>query len=363
MAKRIPSSSENPISGTHVGKLLRTYRRAAGMTQRQLAAASKVSLGSVRDLEQGRTEWPRWASIEALAEALELDPRRRRRLTQLLDSRGRDRPPGKTDPASTPPNDTVQIGILGPTIATRSGAALALGPKRQRAVLAILALRPNQPVHVSELTDALWPAEQPMSATIIIQGYVSRLRHILEPRLSPRSRGRFISWAGDAYCLETSEACELDIELFHRYAQAGHDALTSGDTAQACQRYDDAISLCRGRTLADVDLLWEHPVVAATEAARSDVILRYSGITAPPASQEKAMQHLRTLCAVQEYNEPAFARLITIMGKAGQKAAAVLLFKSLRERLHRELGIHPSEQVTDAYQRLLKADDSLPPEA
>ncbi len=36
-----------------VGSFVREHRRAAGLTQRQLAAAAQVSIGVIRDLEQG----------------------------------------------------------------------------------------------------------------------------------------------------------------------------------------------------------------------------------------------------------------------------------------------------------------------
>jgi DNA-binding XRE family transcriptional regulator len=37
------------------GALIRGRRRAAGLTQQQLAEAAAVSIGALRDLEQGRT--------------------------------------------------------------------------------------------------------------------------------------------------------------------------------------------------------------------------------------------------------------------------------------------------------------------
>lgn len=48
-------------SGHHqIGQDIRRYRKAAGQSQRQLADAAGLSLGALRDLEQGRTLWPRW---------------------------------------------------------------------------------------------------------------------------------------------------------------------------------------------------------------------------------------------------------------------------------------------------------------
>src|SRR5216683_8450087 len=54
------------------GELLRDYRRAARLTQRQLADTARVSIGVVRDLEQGLTARPRAESVRRLAGALGL---------------------------------------------------------------------------------------------------------------------------------------------------------------------------------------------------------------------------------------------------------------------------------------------------
>jgi DNA-binding XRE family transcriptional regulator len=55
--------------------LARHYRRAAGLTQRQLAGAAGLSIGVVRDLEQGRTSRLQARSADALARALSLGGR------------------------------------------------------------------------------------------------------------------------------------------------------------------------------------------------------------------------------------------------------------------------------------------------
>src|SRR2546430_15339180 len=59
--------------GADVGSLVRIRRRAAGLTQQELADLAQVSLGTVRDLEQGRTHRPRRDSMTRLAGALGLD--------------------------------------------------------------------------------------------------------------------------------------------------------------------------------------------------------------------------------------------------------------------------------------------------
>jgi DNA-binding SARP family transcriptional activator len=54
-----------------------------------------------------------------------------------------------------------------------------LGGSKQRAVLAMLALRANRTVGADELIDGLWGERPPASAAKNVQLYVSRLRKAL----------------------------------------------------------------------------------------------------------------------------------------------------------------------------------------
>src|SRR5205085_10059765 len=116
-----------------IGTAIRRYRRGLGLTQEELAQAATVSVGLVRDLEQGRTHSPRWTSVEALALALGLDERARTQLAQsrwASGQRQRTVCPGTAEP--------VMVKILGPLTVERAGVLMQVGPIRRRAVLAML---------------------------------------------------------------------------------------------------------------------------------------------------------------------------------------------------------------------------------
>src|SRR5262245_5233865 len=63
------------MSGSGIGELVRIRRRAAGLTQHALAGLAGVSVGALRDLEQGRTRRPRSSLVTRLADVLDLAPR------------------------------------------------------------------------------------------------------------------------------------------------------------------------------------------------------------------------------------------------------------------------------------------------
>ncbi|WP_444949422.1 ATP-binding protein [Micromonospora ureilytica] len=64
--------SRSPAGRTTLPELLRGHRRAAGLTQAELASRAGVGVRTVRDLERGRSNRPQRTTVELLAGALAL---------------------------------------------------------------------------------------------------------------------------------------------------------------------------------------------------------------------------------------------------------------------------------------------------
>ncbi|MGZ8708049.1 MAG: AfsR/SARP family transcriptional regulator, partial [Gaiellaceae bacterium] len=73
----------------------------------------------------------------------------------------------------------IELGILGPLEARRDGAPVHVGAAKQRALLALLLLRPNEVVSRDRLIDELWGEERPETAAHALEVYVSNLRRAL----------------------------------------------------------------------------------------------------------------------------------------------------------------------------------------
>ena len=74
------------MSGSQTfGAVLRGFRRRARLTQEGLAERSGVSVRTIRSLESGRPATPRFSSVRALAEALDMDAGERQRFERLAD--------------------------------------------------------------------------------------------------------------------------------------------------------------------------------------------------------------------------------------------------------------------------------------
>ncbi|MFE2247818.1 helix-turn-helix domain-containing protein [Streptomyces lavendulae] len=67
----------NTDSTSRVGALIRAHRLRIGLTQRELADLSTISVRAIRDLEQGKARRPRPDTVRLMADALRLGPRAR----------------------------------------------------------------------------------------------------------------------------------------------------------------------------------------------------------------------------------------------------------------------------------------------
>src|SRR5215204_520165 len=118
-----------------------------------------------------------------------------------------------------------EVRLLGPLEVTLDGRSVDVGSTKQRAVLAMLALRPNAVVRVEELVEGLWGEAPPASAVKLIQHYVSQLRKLLA--------------GGDAQIVTRGRSYELrirpggvDVADFERLADAATRGGENGTAAR-----------------------------------------------------------------------------------------------------------------------------------
>jgi DNA-binding SARP family transcriptional activator len=134
----------------------------------------------------------------------------------------------------------MDLQLLGPVEATLDGRPVSLGPTKQRALLAMLALDANATVGVDRLIDGLWGEDPPATAPKMVQLYVSQLRRLLagdDAEIVTHGRGYELRVRDDA----------IDAARFERLIeQAAGDRGAPDDHAQ------EALALWRGDALADV---------------------------------------------------------------------------------------------------------------
>jgi DNA-binding SARP family transcriptional activator len=247
----------------------------------------------------------------------------------------------------------MEFGILGPLEVRDGGATLTLGAPRQRAVLALLLLHPNQVVPADRLIDELWGDEAPETAKVILQGYISGLRKILGAhRIATRAAGYVIELEPDRLDLLRFEA--LLVEAGARAAE--------GEPAAAAARYRDALRLWRGPALVDfayesfaqapISRLEELRLTALEKRIDADLALgRHADLVA----------ELESLVAEHPLREPFRAQLMLALYRSARQAEALDVYRAGRRLLVDELGIDPSQALQELEQAILRQDAGLAP--
>jgi len=324
------------------GALIRKHRRAAGLSQRQLADLAKVSIGVIRDLEQHRTAHLQPRSVESLVRALGLD---HGQATALAGATGQGRAAEGTG---------VRVAILG-SLAVWRGIQVDPGPPSQRAVLGVLALTPGVLVRREAIIDAIWGEDIPATAVNLVQKYVSRLRAVLDPARPSRDPGALLVSVNTSYRLQAT-ADQLDVLAFEQLACDARAACYEGDRPRACEIYERALGLWRGEPLADLDVLRDHPAVTGLCRRRADVIAEYAQAACAGGMYDRVLGHLRDLVAREPLNENAHALLMTALAGAGQQADALAVFEDLRVRLDDQLGVRPGPRLSSVHLQVLRQD-------
>jgi DNA-binding SARP family transcriptional activator len=138
--------------------------------------------------------------------------------------------------------------LLGPLELWANGQAAPLGGSRQRALLALLALRAGEVVPRDRIIEALWGEAPPEGAAHRLDVQVSRLR------ASMRKAGAdpaLLETAGGGYRLRLNEWA-LDVHEAERLVEQGRRALAEGLVQEAAETLRAALDLWRGPMLLDL---------------------------------------------------------------------------------------------------------------
>jgi DNA-binding SARP family transcriptional activator/tetratricopeptide (TPR) repeat protein/DNA-binding XRE family transcriptional regulator len=324
------------------GGRLRELRRAAGLSQREVALLAGLGVRALRDIERDRVARPRESTLEALVEVLGAAGAE---YAQELD------PP---DRASTPAARPVGIDVLGPLRVRRGEAAVAVTSPALRTLLGLLAIQPGQPVVREQIVDVLWGQRPPRTCLTMLHGYVARLRGLLEPERSRREEASVVMLAGTGYRLNPDRV-RVDVTRFDAAMDRVARARCAGEPDAAMRWLDRALACWRGSVLSGAaHALRQHPAVVATARRRVNAVLAYADVAIDLRRYEPAVCRLQLLLPDEPLHEALVARLMLALAGCGQQAAALDLYTTSRTRLAEELGIEPGPALRDAHLTVLR---------
>ncbi|HET8652557.1 MAG TPA: BTAD domain-containing putative transcriptional regulator, partial [Gaiellaceae bacterium] len=227
---------------------------------------------------------------------------------------------------------------------------MALGPAKQRALLAVLLLHRGEVVPSERLIEELWSGRAPATAAKSVQVYVSQLRKALGDRLVTR---------GGGYVLEL-EPGSLDLDRFQALAGEGQELLTRGDVKRAAELLGAALALWRGPPL--VDLSYEpfaQPEIQRLEELRLAALEDRIEADLALGRHAQLIAELEALVRGHPLRERLRAQLMLSLYRAGRQGEALEVYRQGRESLVEELGIEPGPRLQELHRAILNQDRAL----
>jgi ATP/maltotriose-dependent transcriptional regulator MalT/DNA-binding SARP family transcriptional activator len=248
----------------------------------------------------------------------------------------------------------MQVRLFGELEAEQAGVPVPVRGAKQRALLALLALRPGQPVSADRLIDVLWGDGQAANPANALQAQIGQLRRTLGPAA--------IVTTEVGYALDTGPD-DVDVVRFEHLVAQGRRLAEAGQAADASAALGEALALRCGEPLADFTYagifdaertrLDELTLVAIETCAGADLMLGRDG---------ELTAELEAWCRAHPLRERLWELLILALYRAGRQAAALRAYTEVRDRLAGELGIDPGPALRDLQTRILAQHPSLSPE-
>jgi DNA-binding SARP family transcriptional activator/tetratricopeptide (TPR) repeat protein len=245
------------------------------------------------------------------------------------------------------------VGLLGSLLVRVDGATVAVPAARQRAVLAVLAVRAGELVPTDELADTVWDGRPPDRAAETIRNYVKRLRFRLG------SAGRQIVTSRPGYRLEVAED-ELDLRVFTRLCRDGGAAARAGDWPAAFGGLEQALGLWRGVPFVDAgsERLQREQAPALSELRLQAAEWRAEAGLALGRHAE-LVGELAGWCAAEPLRERFAVLKMLALYRSGRQADALAAYQEARRMLVGELGVEPGEELRRLHQQILACDPAL----
>ena len=258
----------------------------------------------------------------------------------------------------------MEFRLLGPVEAWSDSGPVDLGPRQQRLLLAVLALKVNRLVPVHQLVDLTWPSAPPQTAQHAIHVRISGLRAALAvaggngSTRSNGSTGAAIVTRGAAYML-SADPMSIDA---HRFRALVGQARSETDDVVKVGMFRQAIEMWRGPALAGAAMqavadqlcrgLDEIRLMAVEDCLDAELRL---------GRHRSVVDELTDLAAEHPYQQRLLGQLMLALHRAGRTPEALNAYLSAQSRLVDELGLDPEPRLQALYRRILRGDPALDP--
>lgn len=252
----------------------------------------------------------------------------------------------------------LRVGVLGPLRAWLDGTEIGLGPARQRAIFAVLAVNAGRPVPRGELIAGVWGDAAPASVEGSVHTYVSGLRRALEPDRSRWSTASVLVSEPAGYSLLLADDA-LDAAVFERHLEQARRAAGGGDHEAALAELDAALALWQGEALSGVPGGFAERHREYLAELRLDTLERRAEAMLALGGHLDLAAELAVLTGENPLRESLRESLMLALYRSGRHAEALDVFRDARATLTAELGVEPGPALQRLHQRILAQDPAL----
>lgn len=234
-------------------------------------------------------------------------------------------------------------------------SVIDVGPRKQRAVLAVLLLAQGRVVSTDRLADAVWGEDVPASVTASLQVYISNLRRALRDSqmASPIVRqppGYFLDVGPD----------DVDVAVFTARCARAAAAIDGERWEEALAEADAALSLVRGGLLEDMaDADWVREAAARVAQTRTECVANKVMALLALGKVPAAMAEASLLRELDPLADRSCRLQMLTLYRAGRTAEALEVYSRHARLLDAELGLEPGPELRELQTAVLRQAPEL----
>ncbi|MEC3980617.1 BTAD domain-containing putative transcriptional regulator, partial [Amycolatopsis sp. H20-H5] len=259
-------------------------------------------------------------------------------------------------PAET--DEGLRVGVLGPLRAWRGPVEIALGPARQRAIFAVLAVNAGHQVSRAELIAAVWGESPPASVEGSVHTYVSGLRRALEPQRTRWSAASVLVSESTGYSLRLAPDA-LDAAVFEQLRERARQHAEAGDHRSAVSELNSALALWQGEALSGVPGAFAERRREHFAELRLDTLERRAEAVLALGGNLDLAAELEVLTRDHPLRESLRESQMLALYRSGRPADALDVFRDTRVTLMGELGVEPGAALQQLQGQILAQDPAL----
>ncbi|MFJ9341891.1 BTAD domain-containing putative transcriptional regulator [Streptomyces sp. NPDC101733] len=251
----------------------------------------------------------------------------------------------------------VHIAVLGPLEVRVGSTHITVPGRRQRGILAALALQSGRIVPTDHLIRAVWYDKPPRTAMGQIQTGIWMLRSALMAAGGPAEA---VQSRVTGYRLN-SDFCSVDIAGYRAKVAAARELHRWGRLNEAAMTVRSANELWRGPALADITQQGLRSCSTRLEEEHIAAVHYRASLELQLGRHEEVISELFELVDLHPLREGLHADLMLALYRSGRQAEALEVFHGVRRTLAEELGIDPGPTLRTLAQAILRQDSALIP--